>query len=110
MLLDLGEGYHELHGTFISPLAGIYVFSTTVMSYIDPYPEVQAALVKNGNPLARVFCHGDNGKHDQGSVTVTVQLEEGDEVWVEQLHPSDDSIYGGRFTSFTGFLVTSVSN
>lgn len=49
--------------------------------------------------------HGDNRRPDQGSVTVTTQLQEGDEVWVELKTPADDSVYGDSFTSFTGFLL-----
>lgn len=104
-LLNLGNAYHKLHGTFIAPISGIYVFSVSIMTSVDPYPEVQASVMKNTTELARVFGHGDNGRHDQGSVTVTVQLDVNDEVWVELIYPADDTIYGGRFTSFTGFLL-----
>lgn len=80
--LNVGEGYHKLLGTFLAPYDGIYVFSASVMSSVNDHPEVQAAIVKNGTVLARIFGHGDNGRHDQGSATVTIQLNTGDEVWV----------------------------
>lgn len=107
-LLNLGGGYHKLHGTFICSLSGVYVFSTSILSYRNPHPDIQASVMKNGQVLARVYGHGDNGIYDQGSVTVTVQLQEGDEVWVELHNPADSSIYGYRYTSFTGFLLSSV--
>ncbi|XP_052807392.1 complement C1q tumor necrosis factor-related protein 3-like [Mya arenaria] len=105
VLLNLGNAYHNAHGVFQAPQSGVYVFSGTIMSWIDPKPEIQAELVKNGQVLARIFGHGDSGRHDQGGVTVTTQLVTGDEVWIRELTPNDDAVYGGRFSSFTGFLL-----
>jgi len=78
------------------------------MSYVDPKPEIQAEIVKNGASLARIFAHGDSGRHDQGAVTVTTQLNATDEVWVRESSPNDGELLGLKFTTFTGFLIYSL--
>lgn len=102
--LNVGNGYRSNHGIFIAPFDGIYVFSASVLSYMDPKPEIYAAIAKNGTPLARIYGHGDNGRHDQGSVTVTTQLSVDDEITVE-ITANDASFWGGLYTTFTGFLL-----
>lgn len=104
-LLNVGNGYHSEHGVFIAPYPGIYVFSVSILSYVDPHPEAQVDLVRNNIVLAKVYVHGDSGRHDQGSVTATVQLDAGDEVWAQTSVYDDTTIWGGRLSSFTGFLL-----
>jgi len=77
------------------------------MSYVAPKPEVQAEIVKNGDVLGAIFAHGDSGRHDQGALTVSVQLNATDEVWVRERYPNDGEIFGARFSTFTGFLIYS---
>lgn len=104
-LLNLGGGYHNQHGLFIAPKPGLYIFSTSVLSYIDAHAEFNAAIVKNGFILATAYGHGDSGRHDQGSVTVVTQLNVGDEVSVKNINNADDSIWGSTYTTFMGILV-----
>jgi len=102
---NLGGGYHNQHGIFIAPANGVYIFSVSILSWVNDHAEFQADLKKDGVILARAFGHGDSGRHDQGSVTVATQLQKGNEVWVSLKYPNDDSIYGARYSTFMGCLV-----
>lgn len=104
-LLNLGGQYHSSTSIFIAEQPGVYIFSVTILSFYDPHPEFHAAIVKNGGVLTRIYGHGDNGRHDQGSATVVVQLNARDEVWVRMQEVSDTSLFGERYTTFTGALL-----
>ena len=101
--LNLGNGYHNLHGLFIAPAPGIYMFSTSLTSHNAD--RMLGSIMKNGIELAAALAHSQSGYHDQGSVTVVTQLAAGDEVWVRH-HEDGQYLYGGYYTSFTGCLVT----
>ncbi|XP_060606625.1 uncharacterized protein LOC132758934 [Ruditapes philippinarum] len=103
--LNLGGGYHHLSGIFIAPVSGIYMFCTSVLSEYHAYIEV--GIIKNGNQLAGAYAKsGGQSTYDQGAASVAMQLNIGDEVWVENRWPADAQIRGqGLHTSFTGVLV-----
>lgn len=105
--LNIGGDYHENLGVFIAPTSGIYVFSASIASaYNRSSHEFDAALMKNGEVIARLLGHGDNDadRSDQASVTVTVQLAQDDEVWVKLTWPVVTELRGDAgFSSFTGF-------
>ena len=103
-LLNIGDSYENAHHRFIASISGVYVFSVTLLSYNHFPSSVVGNLVKNEAVLARVLAEGDEGRHDQGSVTVTVLLQDGDQVW-DIRGPENASIYGDHYTSFTGFLL-----
>ena len=106
VLTNLGNGYHNLHGIFIAPRDGIYIFSASILSYLNAHSEFYASIMKNGTVIARVYGHGDTGRHDQGSATIVTPLVTGDEVWVELYGPAaNDSIWGEGFTSFMGCFI-----
>ncbi|XP_053383320.1 uncharacterized protein LOC128549779 [Mercenaria mercenaria] len=109
VLLNLNNGFHPQHGVFIAPTAGLYIFSTSVLSFSGQTTSLFAAdLVKNGAILGRAYGHGDNGYHDRGSVTAVTQIAAGDEVWVRLHCCADDSLYGGYYTTFTGALLSAL--
>ncbi|XP_060580971.1 uncharacterized protein LOC132737658 isoform X1 [Ruditapes philippinarum] len=103
ILLNVGGGYHSQHGLFIAPKAGIYLFSTSV---VTSGTKLYARITKNGAPLAKAFGLGNTVMNAQGSVTVTTQMNIGDEVWVKHIYPPDGSLWGERLTSFTGVLIS----
>lgn len=108
--LNVGDGYHDAIGVFIAPRAGLYLFSVSVTSensegkyYID------TAVVKGGDVLGYTKSRGSTHNADQGSITVPVVLQEGEEVWVKVIWPSQTAIRGENgYTSFMGVLVSSV--
>lgn len=106
VLLNLGDVYSNQHGVFTVPVAGICVFSLSVLKQVVfGDSRVEVSVVKNGRSLASVFAENDNGE-DQGSVTAITQLREGDEDWAGVIWPETDAyVLGLRYSSFTGFLL-----
>ncbi|XP_060580973.1 uncharacterized protein LOC132737659 [Ruditapes philippinarum] len=105
ILLNAGGGYHTQHGLFIAPKAGIYLFFTSVLSAGSM---IYAEIAKNGASLAKAYGRGQSKTIDtQGSVSVATQMDVGDEVWVKHTFPADGNLWGERFTSFTGVLISS---
>ena len=100
--INLGNGFHSMHGLFIAPKAGLYLFSTSIMG-VSGGPGCVATIMKNGAKLANTY--GTPGAYDQGSVTLVTQLDVGDEVWVASTNPVSASYHDDMFTSFMGYLL-----
>ena len=104
VLLNEGGGYHNQHGLFIAPKSGFYLFSVSIAT--SPGQRFYAYVSKNGVVIGEIAGNGEQGGYlDQGSVTMVTKLSVGDEVWVVHTNPTDGSIYGSSYTSFTGFLI-----
>ena len=110
VLLNIGNGYHDNHGLFTAPVSGIYVFSVSMMNQADSdHHRIQVGLKKNGVYLARTMSDGKSINYDQGSFTVTSQLDAGDDVWVAVYNPlTNVYLFGNRYSSFTGFLLAAM--
>ncbi|KAH3784878.1 hypothetical protein DPMN_162950 [Dreissena polymorpha] len=102
VITNEGGGYDALHGVFIAPQSGYYVFSSTALTTVNG--EIHTAMVHNANIIAYIYGHGDNGRHDQGSQTVVTWLNVGDEVDVQNKDYTDTSIFGSLYSSFSGYL------
>ncbi|KAH3715120.1 hypothetical protein DPMN_057826 [Dreissena polymorpha] len=102
VLTNEGGGYHPNLGVFIAPQSGVYVFSSSIMTSVNV--EQYAAIAVNGNLVAQIYGHSDNGRHDQGSQTVVIKLNAGDEVAVQSTQSNGD-VWGNQFSSFSGCLV-----
>lgn len=107
VMMNLGNCYHSNHGVFIAPRTGLYMFSVSISSEnkVNVH-NVDTAIVKNDAILANTMSRGTDGTADQGSVTVLVMLEEGDEVWVKNTEDRVSAIRGWGFSSFTGVLLS----
>jgi len=103
--LNLGDGFHPVHSIFIAPRSGVYLFSSSIMTFYNNPAEVQAAITVNGITIAMVFGHGDSGRHDQGAQTVIVNLKVNDEVDVRNVKFDHDVVYGNLYSSFSGILL-----
>ncbi|XP_053387162.1 uncharacterized protein LOC128550975 [Mercenaria mercenaria] len=107
--LNLNGGYNRFTGIFTASKPGLYLFSLSVLSHIDPKSKFNVCIVKNGVRLVTVYGHGDSpGKRSQGSVTVVMQLNKGDHVWAKNVNVHDASIGGWGYTSFTGVLLSAI--
>ncbi|XP_060567327.1 uncharacterized protein LOC132726079 [Ruditapes philippinarum] len=104
--LNVGSGYHSKNGTFIAPVSGIYVFSTSVMmigaSTTDH--EMHVIIEKNNAEIAGAYGNS-KGAYEHSSVTATIDLQAGDAVAVTVERHQDITFYGDKLTSFTGFLL-----
>ena len=100
--MNAGNCFHEDHVLFIAPVEGLYVFSTSLLS--TTYDYIQALLLKNGDKMGRIDC-GQSLDYEHCSITVILELQEGDEVWIAHKDPPAGQISGYGVLSFTGFLL-----
>lgn len=66
--------------------------------------ELHAAIEFNGEIVAVLYGHGDDGRHDQGSHTVVLSLQ-ADRVFIRNIDCSNDFVYGGAYSGFSGVLL-----
>lgn len=106
VLTNVGSAYHPNHGTFIAPTHGLYLFSISASSAGEAaHPAIATEIVKDGTLLAKTYAKSDTGYIDQGSVTLVVELQPNEEIWVRLNHPLDTTLASGSFSSFSGILV-----
>ena len=72
---NIGNGYNPGNGVLTAPNDGIYQFSATILA--NNKGEVWCSLVQNGKRVASVYARASDGRHDQGSITLILQLNEG---------------------------------
>ena len=104
IVTNLGGGYNTYNGSFVPPVPGIYVVTTSVL--VDKNHSI-VSIVKNGQALSSMVVDDDpNTKlHESHSTqTAIVQLEKSDRVSVQN-HGSGIIFYGGYFSTFSGFLL-----
>lgn len=104
--LNVGNGYHSGNGTFIAPVGGIYIFSTSVMMHGGNTQDLNMHVIleKNGVEIAGAFAY-NQGAYEHSSVTAAMSLQAGDSVFVSVERHDDITFYGDRLTSFMGFLL-----
>ncbi|KAK3609820.1 hypothetical protein CHS0354_029860 [Potamilus streckersoni] len=100
---NIGNAYDARHGTFTAQVAGVYEFSVTVLSQGGNF--IGAEIVKNGEPVAKART-GDASYYTMGTNIVTLQLQKGDDVWIEHISETDSNkLEGQSFTTFSGHLI-----
>ncbi|KAL3852120.1 hypothetical protein ACJMK2_015803 [Sinanodonta woodiana] len=100
---NVGNAYDARHGTFTAQVAGVYEFSISVLSSGGSF--IGAEIVKNGEPVAKART-GDASYYTMGTNIVTLQLQKGDDVWVEHINESDSNkLEGQSFSTFSGHLI-----
>ncbi|XP_045175972.2 complement C1q-like protein 2 [Mercenaria mercenaria] len=102
VVTNVGNAYNNHLGVFVAPVAGTYVFSTTLVS--SYHVNAHAQFVKNGKAITTMFVSGGESGHDTTSQTIVLQLQKGDDVSVQNLD-SDKSFYGSSHSTFSGFLL-----
>ena len=108
VITNVGNAYLSSHGYFIAPVRGVYIFFVSLTNI--PEHSASAALYKNGQWIGHVLAHGttsNSGMFVTSTLASTVQLEIGDEVWVQNRYSFSDveEIDGGNWSYFTGHLV-----
>ena len=104
--LNVGNGYHSGNGSFIAPVGGIYIFSTSVMMHGASTQDLNMHVIleKNNAEIAGAFAY-NQGQYEHSSVTAAMDLKAGDVVAVTVERHNDITFYGDRLTSFMGFLL-----
>lgn len=102
--VNIGDGYNSHHGVFIAPVAGTYVFHSSILA--DNDREVWCRFSVNGVHGDAIYARGTDGRHDQGSQMIIAQLNQGEDVSVQNI-AADDAIYGDGsiYSTFSGFLL-----
>lgn len=101
---NIGNAYNPHAGLFVAPVSGIYVFSTTLLSY--PHHSAHFNFMKNGVVVSSLHPHSadDSPGHDTAGMMVVLRLQKGDDVSVAN-RDADESLSGHRYSSFSGFLL-----
>jgi hypothetical protein len=102
MFTNDGNVYSPYTGVFIAPTNGTYFFTSTVMSHYGQYLETENGL--NGNSL--VYMYSQDTKQEQGTNSVVLALKGGDRVWVRHQGTEGSKVYGGHWSSFSGFQIS----
>ena len=102
VVTNVGNGYNSHLGSFVAPVSGTYVFSTTLVSFY--HINSHAQFVKNGQAVTTLFVSGVESGHDTASQTIVLQLQKGDDVTVQNLD-TDTSFLGSSYSIFSGFLL-----
>ncbi|XP_060602849.1 multimerin-2-like [Ruditapes philippinarum] len=99
---NIGNGYNPHLGSFVAPVSGTYVFSTTLVSlfHVSGY----AQFVKNGKAITNMYVSGVESGNDTTAQTIVLQLQKGDDITIQNLM-SDKSFYGHGHSIFSGFLL-----
>lgn len=106
VLLNTAGAYNSSNGVFTALFYGIHFFSATIRA--DPNTALTTGVVKNGLVVSRIASLATSGD-GQGSVSITLNLDPGDRVWVR----ADQNASGQLRTDsgwnvFTGFQLNSV--
>ncbi|XP_063425921.1 uncharacterized protein LOC134709701 [Mytilus trossulus] len=97
-----GNGYSATEGLFTAPIDGLYSIHCSFL-VVNGYINVE--LMRNNNKIGRGYAAG--GRHENtGSIFVTTDLKEGDEVYCHKLlNYSTGIIRGDLYTTFSGYIL-----
>lgn len=102
IISNLGNAYNPHAGVFIAPVSGIYLFSTSLLTY--PETSAHFQIVKNGTVVTKAYLQANSASRETGAMTVVLQLARGDDVSVVNVD-IDNSVNGYHYSFFTGVLL-----
>ena len=101
IVTNIGNHYNAQTGIFTCPITGMYNIQLTVMSLQYAFAIVN--IVHEGTAVGTAY--GVNSDYDQGSASVVIVCNAGDEVWA-QCDVSSTGLTGSRpYNVFSGFLL-----
>jgi hypothetical protein len=77
--LNIGNAYNGLHGNFLAPINGTYLFSIYACSQVAHV--IVLDLMLNGSSVNHLLA-GDQNYHACNSNTLITELKKGDDVYV----------------------------
>ncbi|PVD24373.1 hypothetical protein C0Q70_14854 [Pomacea canaliculata] len=104
VITNVGNGYNHQTGVFTAPVAGLYAFHLNIMG-TNESPAVHLAIEKEGpEVIGHAWAEGSTDNYDQGSTTVVVSMQQGQQAWVRH-QGGNTHIRGSNWSAFTGLLV-----
>ena len=99
VITNVGNGYSSSDGHFTAAVDGVYTFSLTGMAETTSAGVLN--IMKNGEFVVKSYSN--KGEYDSSSVTIHLQLNSSDAVWVENGSGVRQLTYGGD-NCFSGIL------
>ena len=102
---NIGDDFNLEQDKFICEIPGVYVLSFTAMVFSA---SAGVSMVKNGEVVAGTYTRNGNNHIGQGTANAVLQLETGDEIWLQFTHRGRVYTESYKFTFFSGFLLHEV--
>jgi hypothetical protein len=102
IVTNIGHHYSANTGVFTAPVNATYYFFASIMSHTNEVLETE--IVKNG--VRKVLMYSYDNVHEQGTNSVVLQLNIGDEVWVRHTSTVGTKVYGNGWSTFSGFKIS----
>ena len=100
VISNVGQAFDTSTGRFTCPRHGLYLFIINV--YVIANDQAYVVLVKNEDEVARATTTGDD-TFDHGANSVTLECNQGDEVWIKGTEPGNLYSHArARRSTFTG--------
>eukprot|EP00058_Branchiostoma_floridae_P009989 XP_002595477.1 hypothetical protein BRAFLDRAFT_69137 [Branchiostoma floridae] len=101
---NVGNAYNRTTGKFAPQVSGYYMLTYTGMTTSVVGSAYWSRLKKNGEEIVSLYDRS-NGDHISSCNSAILQLQPGDEVWVELDGRSSMWSDPGGYVSFSGFLI-----
>lgn len=108
VLTNIGKGYNPATGIFTATVRGVYYFRYTMFNNIVGHPNSVVLLMKNGQRMVSSWDTAGGDANDSASNAAVLQLEVGDNVYVQLFRNRllyDDGMF---YNTFSGFLLYSL--
>ncbi|XP_030207588.1 complement C1q-like protein 4 isoform X2 [Gadus morhua] len=105
ILSNMGNGYNPATGFFTAPVAGMYYFRYTMFNNLGPTPNSMMSLMRNGMAMVTSLDGEGDDNNDSASNAAVLQLEAGDNVYIELYGSRELFDNAMRFNTFSGFLL-----
>eukprot|EP00058_Branchiostoma_floridae_P009983 XP_002595471.1 hypothetical protein BRAFLDRAFT_69143 [Branchiostoma floridae] len=109
VLSNVGGAYNQETGKFVATVGGVYFFTFTGKAEYRASSSYFVHLMKNGSPMVGLYEYNGGSRHHQSSSNSAIlQLQPGDEVWVELRSGHSLDSDGSRYLTFSGFLINAI--
>ncbi|CAC5425858.1 C1QL [Mytilus coruscus] len=106
VITNINNGYNPSTGIFTAPFAGVYQFSSVIMSQNGKI--LIASLWHNTTKIASIYT--TSSSYQTGSLSMVLDLKKGDQIAVKSYintHYSSNTFYSdaNNYSTFSGYLI-----